>query len=247
MAGSSNSHLTLSFIPSRLVYARASSHHRPLFVPPCAVPRVPFHSRTLLYGGVFFYPPSRKHPAGKLYLLFEASPIAFLMEQANGGCTTGFERLLSIEPTSVRARTPMAFGSFNDIDAYRSAHHTAADALLVLPLAQSPPSSLKAASLPAAAHGVPPGAPPPLGSWRSLVTPYVSMGDSAADPSPPASELSASSSSSMQSSPLSTSPPTTIMKRLSSGLMGLKVHLTAGSSACDDGVEDAADAAVGIS
>ena len=74
--------------------------------------------RTLLYGGVFVYPASRKRQAGKVRLLFEAIPIAFLVEQAGGACSTGKQRLLDVQPMSINQRTPVAFGSRADVEAY---------------------------------------------------------------------------------------------------------------------------------
>ncbi len=67
--------------------------------------------RTLLIGGIFMYPPTADHPEGKLRLLYEANPIAFLIEQAGGVATTGRQRVLDIQPTSIHQRTPMVVGS----------------------------------------------------------------------------------------------------------------------------------------
>jgi len=77
--------------------------------------------RTLLCGGAFFYPPRTKRPNGKLRLLYEVAPIAFLMEQAGGACTSGVERLLDIVPTSGNVCVPVAFGSSIDITDYQRA------------------------------------------------------------------------------------------------------------------------------
>jgi len=66
--------------------------------------------RTLLYGGVFFYPASSRRPRGKLRLLFQAAPVAFLMEQAGGGSACGAERTLEIEPGTLNQCVPVAFG-----------------------------------------------------------------------------------------------------------------------------------------
>ena len=74
--------------------------------------------RTLLYGGVFLYPGSRKRPHGKLKLLFEAAPMAYLMEQAGGGASDGAERLLSLTPTSLSQCTSACFGSLHDVNGY---------------------------------------------------------------------------------------------------------------------------------
>jgi len=69
-----------------------------------------FH-RTLLKGGVFLYPPTASHAQGKLRLLYEANPIAFIAEQAGGKATSGKDRILDIVPTSVHQRTPLVVGS----------------------------------------------------------------------------------------------------------------------------------------
>jgi len=75
-----------------------------------------FH-RTLLRGGIFMYPPTSTHPNGKLRLLYEANPIAFIAEQAGGLATNGTERILDIEPTSVHQRTPLIVGSKVEMNA----------------------------------------------------------------------------------------------------------------------------------
>lgn len=69
-----------------------------------------FH-RTLLRGGIFLYPPTDKNPGGKLRLLYEANPIAFLAEQAGGIASDGRQRVLDIKPTSIHQRTPFIVGS----------------------------------------------------------------------------------------------------------------------------------------
>jgi fructose-1,6-bisphosphatase I len=69
-----------------------------------------FH-RTLLKGGVFLYPPTRSHPKGKLRLLYEANPIAFLAEQAQGVATDGTQRILEKMPQSLHERTALLVGS----------------------------------------------------------------------------------------------------------------------------------------
>jgi fructose-1,6-bisphosphatase I len=68
-----------------------------------------FH-RTLLKGGVFLYPPTAKYASGKLRLLYEANPIAFLAEQAGGVASSGSGRILDIVPTSLHQRTPLLVG-----------------------------------------------------------------------------------------------------------------------------------------
>ena len=69
-----------------------------------------FH-RTLLRGGVFLYPPTGEHPKGKLRLLYEANPIAFLAKQAAGGASDGRRCILDIQPESIHQRTPLVVGS----------------------------------------------------------------------------------------------------------------------------------------
>jgi fructose-1,6-bisphosphatase I len=69
-----------------------------------------FH-RTLLKGGVFLYPATRQYPDGKLRLMYEANPIAFLAEQAGGMATDGVRRVLDVLPTSLHQRTPLVVGS----------------------------------------------------------------------------------------------------------------------------------------
>jgi len=70
-----------------------------------------FH-RTLLRGGVFMYPPTDTHQQGKLRLLYEANPIAFIAEQAGGRATDSTQRILDIQPTSIHQRTPLVVGSY---------------------------------------------------------------------------------------------------------------------------------------
>ena len=67
--------------------------------------------RTLLKGGIFMYPPTESNSDGKLRLLYEANPIAFLVEQAGGTAIDGTRRVLDIVPDSIHQRTPMVVGS----------------------------------------------------------------------------------------------------------------------------------------
>ncbi len=69
-----------------------------------------FH-RTLLKGGIFVYPPTTKSPNGKLRLLYEANPLAFIAEQAGGMASNGKQRILDIKPESLHQRTPLIIGS----------------------------------------------------------------------------------------------------------------------------------------
>ncbi len=74
--------------------------------------------RTLLKGGVFLYPPTDENRAGKLRLLYEANPVAFLVEQAGGKATDGKQRILDIQPESIHQRTPLVVGSVAEMDAF---------------------------------------------------------------------------------------------------------------------------------
>ncbi len=69
-----------------------------------------FH-RTLLKGGVFLYPPTKQQPGGKLRLLYEANPLAFLAEQASGMASNGGGRVLEVQPEKIHQRTPFIVGS----------------------------------------------------------------------------------------------------------------------------------------
>ena len=69
-----------------------------------------FH-RNLLGGGIFAYPANRKSPKGKLRLLYEANPLGFIVEQAGGAASDGFQRVLDVSPTELHQRTPLYIGS----------------------------------------------------------------------------------------------------------------------------------------
>lgn len=72
--------------------------------------------RTLLKGGVFLYPPTKKAPSGKLRLMYEANPMAMVIEQAGGTATAGRERLLDLEPEALHQRTCVVLGSPVEVD-----------------------------------------------------------------------------------------------------------------------------------
>ncbi len=67
--------------------------------------------RNLLKGGIFLYPTTSSHPQGKLRLLYECNPIAFIVEQAGGKATTGYERILDIVPRELHQRCSAIMGS----------------------------------------------------------------------------------------------------------------------------------------
>jgi fructose-1,6-bisphosphatase I len=81
-----------------------------------------FH-RTLLKGGVFLYPPTRAQPKGKLRLLYEANPLAFIAEQAGGVASNGCGRVLDIKPEAIHQRTPFMVGSPREMEALAAMGH----------------------------------------------------------------------------------------------------------------------------
>ncbi len=77
-----------------------------------------FH-RNLLYGGIFMYPADKKDPAkphGKLRLLCEAAPLAFVVEQAGGAATDGSKPIMDIKPEALHQRVPLFIGSKRDVE-----------------------------------------------------------------------------------------------------------------------------------
>jgi fructose-1,6-bisphosphatase I len=73
--------------------------------------------RTLLKGGVFMYPPTKKAPKGKLRLMYEANPMAMLVEQAGGKALAGpGQRILDVKPTAIHQRTAVILGSPDEVD-----------------------------------------------------------------------------------------------------------------------------------
>ncbi|HEY2824576.1 MAG TPA: class 1 fructose-bisphosphatase [Gemmatimonadales bacterium] len=73
-----------------------------------------FH-RNLIHGGVYLYPADTKSPDGKLRLLYEASPLAFVAEQAGGAASNGTKAILDIEPKKLHQRTPLIIGSKEEV------------------------------------------------------------------------------------------------------------------------------------
>lgn len=71
-----------------------------------------FH-RNLIKGGIYIYPSTSKNPDGKLRLLYECNPMAYLTEQAGGKASDGYKRILDIEPTKLHQRVPFFCGSVN--------------------------------------------------------------------------------------------------------------------------------------
>jgi fructose-1,6-bisphosphatase I len=73
-----------------------------------------FH-RTLLYGGIYAYPGDKKNPEGKLRLMYEANPLAYIVEQAGGRASNGTRWVLDVRPTSLHQKTPLFIGSEEDV------------------------------------------------------------------------------------------------------------------------------------
>lgn len=84
--------------------------------------------RILTRGGVFMYPMDEKlrEKGGKLRLMYEANPMAFIVEQAGGAATTGRERILDIQPQAIHQRVPVVLGSKNEVDVITGYHHAQA-------------------------------------------------------------------------------------------------------------------------
>ena len=71
--------------------------------------------RNLLYGGIFMYPADSRSPNGKLRLMYECNPMAFIIEQAGGRASNGKQRMLDIQPESLHQRVPVFIGSEEDV------------------------------------------------------------------------------------------------------------------------------------
>jgi len=80
--------------------------------------------RILTRGGVFLYPLDSKDPnkPAKLRLMYEANPMAFIVEQAGGACITGRGRILELKPTGIHERVPVILGSKNEVDRIAAYH-----------------------------------------------------------------------------------------------------------------------------
>ncbi len=74
-----------------------------------------FH-RNMLKGGIYIYPSGTNNPNGKLRLLYECNPMAFIAEQAGGKASDGFQRILDIQPTELHQRVPFFCGSKNMVE-----------------------------------------------------------------------------------------------------------------------------------
>lgn len=74
--------------------------------------------RILLQGGIFLYPSDKKHPNGKLRLLYEVNPMSFIVEKAGGKAVSPIENPLSIQPTTIDQQVPAIIGSKENIEEY---------------------------------------------------------------------------------------------------------------------------------
>ncbi len=83
--------------------------------------------RTLLKGGIFMYPEDIRKPKGKLRLLYEAIPIAFLVENAGGAATNGRMDILDIVPEDIHQRVPLIFGEKRLVDLYKQYYREASE------------------------------------------------------------------------------------------------------------------------
>jgi fructose-1,6-bisphosphatase I len=80
--------------------------------------------RILTRGGIFMYPIDSKiaEQGGKLRLMYEASPMSFIVEQAGGLSSTGYQRIMDIQPNGIHQRVPVIMGSKNEVDRLISYH-----------------------------------------------------------------------------------------------------------------------------
>ncbi|HET8745334.1 MAG TPA: class 1 fructose-bisphosphatase, partial [Ramlibacter sp.] len=95
--------------------------------------------RILMRGGVFMYPRDSREPRrpGRLRLLYEANPVAMLVEQAGGAASTGRERLLALQPASLHERVPVILGARREVERiarYHLEHDSGADRPYLSPL-----------------------------------------------------------------------------------------------------------------
>jgi fructose-1,6-bisphosphatase I len=78
--------------------------------------------RTLLYGGIFMYPADKKAPNGKLRVLYEVFPMAYIVERAGGKASNGYGRVLTLQPKKVHERVGIILGSSEDVDDVEKLH-----------------------------------------------------------------------------------------------------------------------------
>ncbi len=76
--------------------------------------------RNMIKGGIYIYPGISNYPEGKLRLLYECNPMAFITEQAGGRASDGYQRIMDIKPTELHQRTPFVCGSMNMVEKLES-------------------------------------------------------------------------------------------------------------------------------
>ena len=77
-------------------------------------------------GGIFIYPRDSKNKDGRLRLMYEANPMAFIVEQAGGAATNGRQRIMDIQPEALHQRTGVVLGSKNEVERVARYHSDAA-------------------------------------------------------------------------------------------------------------------------
>jgi fructose-1,6-bisphosphatase I len=78
--------------------------------------------RVLSRGGIFMYPRDSKNKDGRLRLMYEANPMAFIVEQAGGAATDGAKRILELQPKALHQRVAVILGSKNEVERVASYH-----------------------------------------------------------------------------------------------------------------------------
>jgi fructose-1,6-bisphosphatase I len=78
--------------------------------------------RILSRGGIFMYPADAKHTKGRLRLMYEANPMAMIVEQAGGAATDGRQRILDIQPTELHQRVGVVLGAKNEVERVTQYH-----------------------------------------------------------------------------------------------------------------------------
>ncbi|KNE70448.1 hypothetical protein AMAG_14578 [Allomyces macrogynus ATCC 38327] len=110
--------------------------------------------RTILYGGIFAYPADKKSKSGKLRVLYECFPMAFIVENAGGRATTGTKRILDLEPTKLHERSGIFLGSADDVAELEAVYAKHAVGAAVAKAAEVP-APVEAAAVAPAAEGAP--------------------------------------------------------------------------------------------
>lgn len=105
-------------VKNYLNYLRRPTEVKPVYSSRYIGSLAPDFHRTLLYGGIFLYPQDTRDPSkpnGKLRLMYECSPLAFVAEQAGGAASTGKERIMELQPQHLHQRAPLIIGSREEV------------------------------------------------------------------------------------------------------------------------------------